>query len=353
MPSAGGGSVRTHEINKRLAAEGHHITVLTTTYPGAVERWQDGVRYVPVGFGAGRTRLARLLGYIGRLPCEVRRRRGECDLVVEDFFAPFSTMAAPLWTSKPTVGMVQWLDAEEKWHQYKLPFHLVERAGVRSHKRLVTVSRGTAEALRELNHSAHIDIISNGLDPRALEVEPRLGNDVVFIGRLDILDKGIDLLLDAWEGAHENVDGDLVIIGSGPDESKVLRMVRDKGLNKRVRFTGWMEGAEKFELLGNARLVVIASRKESFGLVAIEASATGTPVIAFDIPGLREVVPPGSGWLVRPFDATALSTEIALRYNRTEDLEEARQAGRNFASRFDWETSAVRQAAAYRAAINQ
>lgn len=351
MPGAGGGSVRTHEINKRLVADGHHVTVLTTGYPGAVERWQDGVQYVPLGFGQGRTKLSRLLGYVVRLPWEVHRRRSTCDLVVEDFFAPFSTMAAPLWTRKPTIAVVQWLHAKDKSRQYGLPFHFVERAGVRTHSRMVAVSCGTAEALQKLNRRAHIDVIGNGLDPRALEVRPHLGQDVVYIGRLEVLCKGLDLLLQAWARAHQDVDGDLVIVGSGPDEELVRRMARDSGLEERVRFTGWVDGADKFRLLSNARLAVIPSRHETFGLVAIEALATGTPTVAFDIPCLREVVPSGCGWLVEPFDTASLAREIVLRYNRPKELEDAGRMGREFAARFDWDALAFQQTAAYRATI--
>ncbi|PWF88763.1 glycosyltransferase family 1 protein [Kocuria rosea] len=351
MPGAGGGSVRTHAINMRLAAEGHRVTVLTTRYPGATERWQDGVHYVPVGFGKGGTKLSRLLGYVVRLPWEVHRRRECYDLVVEDFFAPFSTMAAPLWTKKPTVGVVQWLHAKDKSRQYGLPFHIIERAGVKSHSRLVAVSHGTAEALRALNEQAHIDVIGNGLDPRALDVRSGLGQDVIFIGRLEVGCKGLDLLLEAWERARADVDGDLVIAGSGPDDNLVREMVIERGLQERVRFTGWVDGAEKFRLLASARLAVVPSRHETFGLVAIEALATGTPIITFDIPCLREVVAPGAGWLVEPFDSTALATEIALRYNQRKQLEDAGRAGRRFAAHFNWDDLAIRQAAAYRAAI--
>ncbi|MFC4902315.1 glycosyltransferase family 4 protein [Kocuria oceani] len=351
MPGAGGGSVRTHEINKRLVAEGHHVTVLTTDYPGATARCQDGVQYIPLGFGHGRTKLSRLLGYVLRLPWEVVRRRDTCDLVVEDFFAPFSTMAAPLWSRKPTIAVVQWLHAKDKSRQYRLPFFLVERAGVLTHSRMVAVSNGTAEALRALNQRAHIDVIGNGLDRRAMEVVPRLGRDVVYIGRLEVLCKGLDLLLEAWETAHRDVDGQLVIVGSGPDEELVRRIARNRGLDDRIRFTGWIDGTEKFRLLGNARLVVVPSRHETFGLVAIEALATGTPIVAFDIPCLREVVPASCGWLVEPFHAETLAKEIVLRYNAPKELEKAGRRGRQFAVRFDWDALALQQVAAYRAAV--
>ena len=145
MPGAGGGSLRTHEIGRRIAAS-HALTVLVQRFPGCVDRVEDGVQYTHVGIGAGRTRLTRVLGYMVMLPLAVRRR--PADVVVEDFFAPVSSIAAPLWTGRPTLGMVQWLNAREKAAQYKVPVDLVERFGVRRHHRVVAVSEGIAAQLR-------------------------------------------------------------------------------------------------------------------------------------------------------------------------------------------------------------
>jgi glycogen(starch) synthase len=351
MPGAGGGSVRTHEINRRIVLHGHDVTVLTTRYPGWTDRFQDGVHYVPIGFGQGKSRLSRLLGYVCCLPFEARRRSRVADLVVEDFFAPFSTMAAPLWTKRPTVGVVQWLHARQKSRQYKLPFHLIERAGVRRHRRLIAVSQGTADSLTQMNPDVHVDVIGNGIDPRALEPIHQLGRDIICVGRLELFGKGIDLLLAAWAQAAPLVDGDLVIAGSGPDEERIRRLVETSGLAGRVRMVGWVSGTEKFELLSSARLVVVPSRGETFGLVAVEALGAGTPVIAFDIPCLREVVPDGCGWLIPPFNVTALASALVEKYGATTEVAAAGPAGRTFASQFDWDLLAVRQVDAYREGI--
>ncbi|MBG6217354.1 glycosyltransferase involved in cell wall biosynthesis [Arthrobacter sp. CAN_A6] len=351
MPGAGGGSVRTHEINKRIAACGHSVTVLTTRYPYWIARNQDGVQYVPIGFGQGRTRLSRLLGYCLRLPWETWKRRPSVDLVVEDFFAPFSTMAAPLWTGKPTIGMVQWLHAREKSREYKLPFHWIERAGVRRHRHLIAVSNGTGDQLRKLNPAVTVDVIGNGIDMRALEIPQQLGTDIVCIGRLEFVGKGLDLLLKAWAQASEEVEGNLIIAGTGPGEQQIRDEIAAGNLGSRVRLTGWKSGQEKSEMLAAARLVVIPSRAETFGLVAVEALASGTPVIAFDIPCLREVVPPGCGWLVPPFDVDGLADEMCRQYSDPTGLAAAGAAGRRFASGFDWDGRAVSQVDAYYAAL--
>ncbi|MCF3138001.1 glycosyltransferase family 4 protein [Paenarthrobacter sp. AR 02] len=346
MPGAGGGSVRTHEINRRLAAQGFHVTVVTTRYPGWQERVQDGVHYVPIGFGSGRNRLSRVVAYVARLPFEVRRRREMADLVVEDFFAPFSTMAAPLWTGRPTVGVVQWLHAEDKARQYKLPLHWMERLGVRKHRRLISVSQGIADRLTGINPDVQVDVIGNGVDPAAWIPEPRLGKDVLFIGRLEYGHKGLDLLLAAWSRCCDRVNGDLLIAGSGPDEARLREAIRDAGLTHRVRMLGWLSGEEKFRALSNARLMVVPSRHETFGLVAIDALATGTPVITFNIPCLREIVPPGAGWLVEAFDVDAFAEEIAIRYAQP-GLEQAAALGREFATGYNWDALAAKQAQSY------
>jgi glycosyltransferase involved in cell wall biosynthesis/O-antigen/teichoic acid export membrane protein len=350
-PGAGGGSLRTHEINRRLVAAGHRVTVLTTRFPGCIDRTSDGVRYMHIGIGAGRTRLTRLLGYLLGLPSAVRG--SAADLVVEDFFAPISTIAAPLWTGRPTIGVVQWLNAREKARQYKLPFQLVERFGVRHHHRLIAVSEGIADRLRAMNPRAVVEVIANGVDPAAFDTTPQLGSDVVFIGRLEIAQKGLDLLLAAWAAASPHIAGQLVIAGTGPDEQRLRDQAAQLSITDRVRFVGWIAGAAKYQLLAAARLVVVPSRYETFGIVAIEALATGTPVVAFDIPCLREVIPIGCGQLVAPFDVAAYAQAITELYHDFDAIIAAAPCARAFAVGYDWDALADRQQRAYITAVGR
>jgi glycosyltransferase involved in cell wall biosynthesis len=352
MPGAGGGSLRTHEINRRLVAGGMDVTVLTTRFPDCVDRVQDGVRYVHVGAGPCGSRLSRTLGYVLGLPGAVRRHLAErdADLVVEDFFAPFASMAAPLWTRRPTIGVVQWLQAREKSAQYHLPLHLLQAFGVRHHRRLVSVSHDTADQLRALNPRVEVDVIGNGVDADLFDRPQEAGRDIVFVGRLEYEGKGLDLLLDAWYRVHQRVDGQLVIAGQGHDEARVRREVARLGLEDRVRFVGWVRGEEKARLLAGARAVAMPSRMETFGIVAVEAFAAATPVVAFAIPSLREVVPDGAGFAVAPFDVAAFA-EGLVRLGTDADLALAMGAeGRRFAAGYDWDTLAARQAEVYRSA---
>jgi glycosyltransferase involved in cell wall biosynthesis len=357
MPGAGGGSLRTAEVNRRLAAAGHRVTVLTTGFPGAVDRTEahgaGSVRWVHVGLGRGAGRLSRLLGYVLLAPVVVRATAA--DLVVEDFFAPVSSVAAPWWSRRPTVGVVQWLNAREKAREYHLPVHAVERLGVRSHRRLVAVSEGVARRLAATGSRAEVTVIGNGVDLAALTAggPGGRGDDVVFVGRLEIAQKGLDLLVDAWSRIAADVPGRLVLAGSGPDEAALRARVADRGLSGRVVFPGWVDGAAKTALLRGARLVVVPSRFETFGIVAVEALAAGSPVVAYDIDCLREVVPPGCGSLVPvtgapAADAAALADAVLALYRDPARRRSAAAEGPRWAARWNWDAVAAAQEAVYR-----
>ncbi|WP_236795434.1 glycosyltransferase [Amycolatopsis sp. GM8] len=345
-PGAGGGSRRTHEINRRLAANGHRITVLTTRFPGCRDQVRDGVSYVHIGLGRGRTRLGRVLGYLCRLPAETRGRPAH--LVVEDFFAPISSFAAPLWTGRPTIGMVQWLNAREKARQYHVPVQFLERFGTRRHRHLIAVSEDLAVRLKKLNPRATVEVIGNGVEPAVHTGESARGPDVVFVGRLEKAQKGLDLLLQAWAKAVVEQPGNLVLAGAGPDESYLRASAERLGIADRVRFAGWVDGLRKQELLARARLVVVPSRFETFGIVAVEALASGTPVVAFDIPCLREVVPAECGRLVAAFDIDEYAAAVVSMYHDTACQARTRTAGPRFAARYDWDALAARQEQVYR-----
>ncbi|GLW93606.1 glycosyltransferase [Actinokineospora globicatena] len=348
LPGSGGGAVRTHEMNRRLARD-HDITVLTTRWPGCVDRVQDGVRYEHVGIGSGRTHLGRIAGYALALPFVSRRYAA--DLVVEDFFAPVSSIGAPLWTGRPTLGVVQWLNAREKSRQYRLPFFLVERVGVRTHRKLVTVSDGIAKRLRGMNAAAEVSVVANGVDAAAFDVRAPRGEDVVFVGRLEIAQKGLDLLISAFAAHADRMPGDLVLAGTGPDERRLRALAVEHGVERRVRFLGWVSGVAKYRLYAAARVVAVPSRFETFGMVALEAAACGSPVVAFDIDCLREVVPATAGVLVPAFDTAGYGRALVDLATDPVRVERLGWSGRHLARAYSWDRLAVDQDRVYRAAV--
>lgn len=337
-PSSGGGSLRTHEIGRRLART-HEVTVLVAKYRGSQDRIEDGVRYVHIGLPVGY--FPSLLAYFACIPLALHRYKA--DLVIEDFGAPFGSIAVPLLTDRPVVGMVQWMFARDKARQYHLPFHWVEKLGVRSHRELIAVSSALREDLLRVNPRATVHVIHNGLEKAAWETERIEEGYLLFLGRIEVAQKGLDRLIEAFSRIVPHTDSDLVIAGDGPDLQRVKSMVAEQGLGGRVHFVGRVTGRRKFDLMASARLLLMPSRYEGSPIVAEEALASRTPVVAFDLPCLQEIVPAEAGVLVAQGDVAAFAAAILDLLADGDRRRRMGEAGRAFSLRFNWAQLADRQ----------
>ncbi len=338
--------MRAREINRRLA-DRHEITALVAGYKGARPRVEDGVRWEPVGPRTG-TKIDRL-AYFALLGLEVARRPH--DLVVEEFGAPFSVGLSPLFTSKPVVASVQWLFASQMREKYRLPFDLGERHGLRFYDRFIAVSDWLARDLRSRRPGAEVATIPNGVEEIAYEARSTSPGHLLFVGRLDLAHKGGDFLLDILARIRRMRGGSvppLVIVGDGPDRGIMEKMAARLGLSHLVDFRGRVDGPEKYQLMAGAHAVLMPSRHETFGMVAIESLAAGAPLVAFDVGPLREVVGLGSGGetgarLVAPYDLDAFAREVVWLIDAPTSAGALREAGRRWARRYDWEEISIQQ----------
>jgi len=155
---------------------------------------------------------------------------------------------------------------------------------------------------------------------------------LLFVGGLS-RKKGIDLALKAVAllgGCDSYV---LDIIGRGPLAGSLQKQSAVLGIAQRVNFRGSVSHKEVANWMHRADLVVIPSRYEGFGVVAIEAMATGTPVVAANCPGgLPSLVSPEVGVLFETENPVALAEAIERALEHTWDPE----AIRNYARQFDW-----------------
>jgi glycosyltransferase involved in cell wall biosynthesis len=354
-PGSGGGSLRNHEINRRLVARGHEITVVAAAFPGARRRTEDGVRYEHVGLPIGYS--ASLLSHQAALPVATLRRlrRLDPDLVVEDFAPPWSSMGVGHWTRRPTVGLVQGYFAQQKAREYHVPAPLllgVERWGTRSHRHLVAVSNDLAGRLRVAAPDATVSVVGNGFDRAgaAATLGSRQPGLIAFMARFEEEQKGLDLLVEALAKLRTKRTFRAVLAGDGKHRDRVHAAIRRAGLTDVVSLPGRLDGPAKWELLHGAQVVVVPSRYETFGITALEAMACGTPVVGFDIDGLRETVG-NAGVLVEPFDVPALTTALADLLDDPARRTTLGAAGMVRSAEYDWDTLADRQESAYVAAL--
>lgn len=278
-----GQAVATQEVARRLVQKGHKVEVFCSRYPSFKNRIENGIKYTHIGVGSKNIRLNNIF-YILLLPFTVRKIKA--DIVVECFTSPISTLFSPLFTNIPVVALPTSFEAGRFAKQYHLPFHWVERFGLRFYKYFLPTSEFFEKKIRSVNKRVKTKIVPQGVDELYLKVKPGKPEFIVFLGRFDIGQKGIDILLDAYKKICKYISFPLVMVGFGPDEKKVEVMIKKLKLTKNVKIVGGKFGKEKLDILSKALFSVVPSRHEGFCIAALEALSVGIPVVSFDIPGL-------------------------------------------------------------------
>lgn len=334
---AGGGAIAIHEVAKRLV-KNFDITVLTGNYPGAKNEIIDGVMYIRIGLPFFAERLGQLL-YHFFLPWHVLTK--SYDVWIESFTPPFSTSFTPLFTKKPVIGLVHMLSGKDMALKYHLPFHYVENVGLKFYRYFIVLTEHAAQEIQMRNYRADIVVIGNGVQSPPSPNNPSNGKYLAYIGRIEIDQKGLDLLLAAYAQIHEKLEMPLHIAGSGPKKeiAHLEKLIDSYGLRGSVQLFGRIEGEKKDEFLRRARVGVLPSRYEAFSLVMLEMMSYGIPVVTFDIPGTRWV-PEGALVRVPSFDTNALADSIVKLVESGDLRKNVSQQALKYAETRNWDAVA-------------
>ncbi|WDT94050.1 glycosyltransferase family 4 protein [Thermoleophilum album] len=240
--------------------------------------------------------------------------------------------------------------------------HGVERWMANRADRVITCSSYMREHVADIFglDERRVTVIPNGIDPSELvpvaDLETLRGQFarpdeklVLLVGRL-VYEKGFQIALEALPRVIERVGGvRFVIAGSGTAEDDLRRQARELGLDRHGTFLGWIGDDLLHSLYRIADLCVVPSIYEPFGLVALEAMASGCPCLVADTGGLREVVPSEQvGLRFRSRDPNSLA-EMAERLLTDAELRERLVAeASEHVLTFDWGDVARQVAAVYR-----
>jgi glycosyltransferase involved in cell wall biosynthesis len=307
-PDIGGPATHTADLQRELVLRGHRVAVLTLHDGRRVER-HDGV-----------TRFPRRWPWPLRLAAVARwlvSRRGIYDVVYATGLqagAVFGSRLAGRPVIAKVVGDAAWergrrrgltSDAFDDFQARGIADSLVleametlQRAWVRRASAVVTPSEYLREVVTEwIGRPAGIEVIPNGVAlPADVEVPDRRDDELslLFVGRL-VPHKQVDRLI----GPLTEVDGArLTVVGEGPDSGRLESLVRLLGLRERVAFRGGLPHDDVLREMRSADALVLASDYEGLPHVAIEALASGLPIVAPDVGGTGEVVRDGENGLV-------------------------------------------------------
>jgi D-inositol-3-phosphate glycosyltransferase len=183
---------------------------------------------------------------------------------------------------------------------------------------------------------------------RQLELDPR--PLVLYVGRIEPL-KGLDILVEAV-AQLESRDARLLVVGGDAQAEAEIRRLEQRalalGLHDRVRFVGVVDQAKLPAYYSAADVCVVPSYSESFGLVAVEAMACGTPVIASRVGGLMTTISDGrTGYLIPWHCPEPFAERIDLVLGNSELRANLGHAARRSVRRYSWDRIAAALAGEY------
>lgn len=318
-PEAGGAEVICRELTKRLAADGHEVTLLTCGYEGAVLReTADGIQTIRIGNNRYAHPFQALKHYIQHL-------RGKYDVVIEEVnAAPYFSV---LFDRKPKRFLLfhqlerkVWF-YETRWPLSHLGHWLLEPVAARllsfAKVPIITVSESTRQDLARHGFSPdRTRIISEGVE---IEPVPDLKGlkkyrrpTVLSLGSMRAMKRTLHQVK-AFERAKKAIpDLQMKLAGQADSDygKEVLDYIKSSPYAKDIQYLGKVSHAEKKLLMQRSHLITVTSVKEGWGLIVTEANSQGTPAVVYNIDGLRDSVQHDKTGVVTPERPEALADGI-------------------------------------------
>lgn len=216
---------------------------------------------------------------------------------------------------------------------------MVERSMLALTDRFITVSHKTERDLQAIKTTDKSHVVPNGIDLKQItDVNPAETEfELLFTGRL-IKEKKVDLLLRSLpEVLRTYPDIKCMVVGDGPERSRLEGLCIELELTATVEFAGFMEGYnELIGIMKSSEVLVLPSEREGFGMVVVEANACGTPVVVVDYPmnAAKDLVNEGrNGYISKPDPEDLAQTIIKTLKNRTKMVEISKSMSKNY----DWD----------------
>ena len=232
-------------------------------------------------------------------------------------------------------------------HQFnKFPFNILKKV----HDSFMLNFKNRIDLFLVSSSSEKHGVIKRGIPEEKIKILPPAMNvfpiekqntsrrKIVYIGRL-AKSKNIELLIEAFSKIKTS-DIDLIIAGADFGMLKQLKKItKDKGLQNRVFFMGWISEKEKMKLLSETTIFVHPSLEDVFLLSLLEAGGNGIPCIAFDVGSNAEILDDNkTGIIVKDISAQGLSEKLDLLLNDNKLYEEiSRNSKLLLPKKFNWE----------------
>lgn len=352
----GGAEKRIYEMAKRLALRGHEVHWYGVGWwwseGGSRDIEMDGIHLHGVCkpielYKADRRSIKEAIYFAVMLFGRLREEK--FDVVDCQGFPFFSCFTAKIISLFGRYKLV--ITLHEVWNDYWYEYlgkkgvfgKFIEKLMVNLTNELISVSQKTKNDLKLIKASEKSIVIPNGIDFKQIRrINPSTETfDVIFAGRL-IKEKNIDLLLKALVHVKKVFPNfKCIIIGDGPEKLHLENLLCDLNLKQNIEFLGFLEDNNSLiSYMKVSKVFVLPSTREGFGMVVLEANASGLPVVVIDHPrnAAIDLIEENVNGFVSEFSQKALADKIVQGINERESMKDSCI---KFARDYDWEKIVV------------
>ena len=322
-----GGQARfTRDFVEPLGLE--HSVEIVTVGPFE-ERWHGPVRFRTLVRSEEVTRRTQL-AFARRQRQFVHREAGNFDLIVENFIPPIGPSTLPRLTSTPVIGLANFSFWDEMSAKYHLPFERLTKRRLTSYQWIATTHESVTKKIQRLSPKTDVRTISQLIESDAVWNELP-GTRVLFLGRPDAHQKGLDLLVRAIH--YLGKDAPPIDIAGFDAGNPTWRALVDRWpLPDSVVVHGYVTGGDREDLLGTARVLVLPSRYEGPSYIPLEAAIRGIPTVAFELSCFEDRR--DAMYLATPFEVEDLARHIVSAFHELDVYQKKRQAAQEIAKVF-------------------
>ncbi len=360
----GGMSVYIRELARELGKQGHLVDIYTRVHDLKDRQVYDlgqNTRLVHLRAGEEEIHKLAVYPYLPDFACNVenfRRRNGlQYDLVFSHYWlsgwvgkslqqwwnVPHITMFHTLGAAKNAIGIGEddpELRVETERHLARNCYHIIATTE-KEKEDLILHYCASPEIISVIPCGVNLELFQP-MDREVAKRQLGFGSDqiILFVGRIEPL-KGIDQLLKAMTYLQNSQGLRLVIIGgdehSQDEMERLQKLSRNLRLDGSVNFLGLVKHEKLPYFYSAASVCVVPSYYESFGLVALESLACGTPVVATDVGALRSIILQGeTGFVVTDNSPHRLADKIDLLLSRPSPDTRSTFSIRASVARFSW-----------------
>jgi len=341
-PKAGGSEAYFHEIAKRIAKKGNEVIWLTSSWKGAKKIEQiDGIKIIRRG--------SQFMQYLDA-PISYFKYAKDADIIIDNengipFFTPLYAWNKKIFLHIHHIHKDVWFkEAKGLMKMLGVVGYILEKwlmPLAYRNKKIITISKSSAEEIEKEIGKNVLGIVNPGFSCQKIKGYKKYSSPtILFVNRVKKY-KGIDTLIKAFKIVKKEIsEARLIVAGTGDDLERLKQEVKEDNI-KDIEFSGFVSDEKKQELMEKAWVFVNPSFKEGWGIVNIEASYYGLPIIGSNVAGIRDSIKNHeSGELFSYGNAKELARKLVDMLKDDKKRKKLGSNGKKWAKQFSWESSA-------------